>query len=89
MRHLAEIYFRYDGSRANVKIYYDGGLVVNTYDSSVQSNMVNGIGQMIIGGRTGGLRNHHVGNGAFYVRKSYSPEPSHGAWGAEEAAQQT
>jgi hypothetical protein len=75
--HLAEVYFWYDGSAARTKIYYDGGLMVNSSDSAVQSNVINGTGQIIWGGRTGGAYNYHrIGNGILYMTKYISPEPT-------------
>jgi hypothetical protein len=82
--HLAEIYFWYDGSQARARIYYDGALKVDSSDTSVQSNVISGAGQIIFGGRTGGSYNfHRIGNGLLYVVKYTSPEPSTSI-GAEE-----
>jgi len=75
--HLAEIYFWYNGSAACAKIYYDGVLKVSACDPAPQSNVVSGTGQIIWGGRTGGLYNYHrIGNGLLYMAKYISPEPS-------------
>jgi hypothetical protein len=82
--HLAEIYFWYDGSRVCTKIYYDRTLKVNACDTSVQSNVINGVGQIIFGGRTGWNYNYHrIGNRLLYVAKYISPEPTI-SLGAEE-----
>jgi hypothetical protein len=76
--HLAEIYFWYNGSQANTKIYYDGTLKVDSYDSNIQSNVIDGVGQITWGGRTGGATNYHrIGNGLLYVAKYISPEPTY------------
>lgn len=81
--HTAEIYYWMSGSIVYAKIYYDEALKVNSSDASPQQNALNGIGQMIIGGRTGGLTNEHRIDDII-VRKYVYPEPSHGSWGSEE-----
>jgi len=74
--HLAEIYFWYNGS-ACTRIFYDGNLKVFACDINVQSNVINGVGQIIFGGRTGGLYNYHrIGNGLLYIVKYTYPEPT-------------
>jgi len=75
--HLGEVYFWYNGTLACTKIYYDSKLYVSACDPNVQPNVINGVGQFIFGGRTGGLTNYHrIGNGLMYVVKYIYPEPS-------------
>ena len=76
--HYANITFWYDSGsdRVYVRVYYDGNLVLTSTDGSVQDNVRNGHGYIIVGGRTGGLTNYHlVGNGYLIVRKYIDPEP--------------
>jgi hypothetical protein len=74
--HLAEVYFWYNGS-ACTRIYYDKKLKVDSCDSTVQPNVINGVGQIVYGGRTGGLYNYHrIGNNLLYTVKYTSPNPT-------------
>ncbi len=74
--HKAEIYFWYDGSSVYAQIFYDGRLRVNAFDLNVQDNVINGIGMMIFGGRTGGLTNRHELWYNITVVKYIFPEPT-------------
>ncbi len=76
--HLAEIYFWYDPVQdvANTIISYDGATVLKASDLVVQANVKNGVGQMIIGGRTGGLNNYHNLSTQLLVAKYVNPHPS-------------
>ncbi|MEM5806705.1 MAG: hypothetical protein QXO07_03070, partial [Candidatus Aenigmatarchaeota archaeon] len=73
--HTAEIYYWLESNRVCARIYYDGNLVVNACDTSPQPNALNGIGQTIFGGRTGGATNEHRIDD-IVVRKYVSPEPT-------------
>jgi len=78
--HNASIFFWYNQSTrsATANIYYDGTLEVN-YTVKVaytQINVMLGKGEIVIGGRTGGLNNYHQLKGVICVRKYVSPEPT-------------
>ena len=78
------MYFWYDGSQVHAKIYLDGELKVDASDSEVQSNVVNGVGKTIFGGRTGGSYNYHRIGKTLLIAKYIDPEPSVTV-GSEEA----
>jgi hypothetical protein len=67
---LAEVYFWYDGAKACTRILLDGAQKLYACDAQPQQNVVSGVGQFIIGGRTSSLTNHHrIGNGPLLVVK--------------------
>ncbi len=86
--HYVNVTLWYDatGDTVYVFVYYDGNLVLASFDEDVQNNVKNGIGQIVFGGRTGGLNNYHlIGDGYIIVRKYTYPEPSVSV-GVEESA---
>jgi hypothetical protein len=68
---LAEVYFWYDGVKACARILLDGAQKVLACDAQPQQNVANGVGQLIIGGRTGGLTNYHRVGISLLVAKYY------------------
>ena len=67
---LAEVYFWYDGAKACTQIFLDGAQKLYACDTQVQPNVASGTGQLIFGGRTGGLTNYHrIGNSPLLVVK--------------------